>query len=80
MAQVRTLTDADRSLLRLALANAGIKARVRKFPGTLRVVFEGARESVERVLNDNDFRNACGRPFDRDAFEGEQVFIRYVGA
>lgn len=75
---VRTITAADRMLLALALHSAGIKARIRKFPGCLRVVFDGSWVDVAEVLNGEGFLPATGRPFDRFSFDGNQAFVRYV--
>lgn len=75
---MRTLTNSDKALLALSLANAGIKARIRKLPAGLRVVFEGSSQAVADVLNAEGFRHASGESFDRFKFDGNQAFVRYA--
>jgi hypothetical protein len=81
MNKVRTLNDADKALLALALLNADVKARIRKFPTSLRVVFEGPFEPVQAVLNENGFRFADGGLFTRFSFnQPNEVFVRFMAA
>lgn len=75
---VRTLTTLDKSLIGLALLNNGIKARVRRFPTSLRVCFEGSQETVLRVLNDEGFLNSSGGQFTRFNFQDSQVFVYFA--
>ncbi len=77
---VRTLNETDKALLAAVLMNAGVKARIRKFPGCYRVVFDGARETVADALNGEGFLAAGGQPFGRFSFDGNQAFVRYVAA
>lgn len=78
--QVRTLTATDKALLALALRNAGIKARIRKFPTSIRVVFEGSWEAVRSVLNAEGFRFADGNEFGRFSNNGNEAHIRFMEA
>jgi hypothetical protein len=75
---VRTLTTLDKSLIGLALLNNGIKARIRRFPTSLRVCFEGSQETVLRVLNDEGFLNSRGGQFTRFNFQDSQVFVYFA--
>lgn len=75
---MNSLTTTDKLLIALALKSAGIKARVRKFPSSIRVVFDGSWEAVAAALNAEGYRHANGRAFDRFSFEGQQVFVRGV--
>jgi len=75
---MRTLTRNDQLLLAAALLAAGVKARIRRFPGALRVVFDGSWETVADVLNNDGFCPAGGGRFGRFNFEGNQVFVRGV--
>lgn len=75
---VRTLAPTDRALLKLALQNAGIKARIRKLRLGVRVVFVGGWEPVAEVLNSEGFRAAGGAQFARFTFQGQQAFVRYM--
>jgi hypothetical protein len=75
---VRTLTTLDKSLIGLALLNNGIKARIRRFPTSLRVCFEGSQETVLRVLNEEGFLNSGGDQFTRFNFQDSQVFVYFA--
>ena len=76
--QERTLTKADKALVALAFANAGIKARIRMLRLGFRVVFEGGWEPAAAVLNSEGYLTAGGEAFGRFSFQGQQAFVRYA--
>ncbi len=76
---VRYVNNTDKLLLRAALLNAGIKARVRSFPNCLRVVFEGDKAPMIEMLNNEGFLAAGGIPFGQHSFNGSnEVFVHHV--
>jgi hypothetical protein len=75
---VRTVVAADILLLKAAIKNAGIKARVRKFPTSVRVVFDCKNETMMEVLNSEGFLHASGGPFGWSSFQGNQAFVCYM--
>jgi len=67
---IRRCTNTDKAAILAALAQAGIKARVRMFPTTTRICLHSgaettseARETVARVLTEAGYRYAGGQPF-----------------
>jgi hypothetical protein len=76
---VRTLNKTDAILIRVVLLNAGVKARVRVFPTSIRVVFDGAKEVVAEALNNEGYLHASAQPFGQFSFNGpNEVFVRYA--
>lgn len=78
----RTLNADDKTLLAALLLIAGVKARIRKFPTSFRVCFDGSQDAVLDVLNGNGFIRADGSSFTCTAFNGgrNEVFVHRVAA
>ena len=75
MIVLRKLNDFDKSYISVALSNVGIKARVRKFNGSIRIVFDGDRDVVIATLNAEGYRRLNGE-ITRFSFNGEnELFI-----
>ena len=73
---LRRLNDLDKSYLAVALANVGVKARIRKFPRSFRICFEGNQALVLSVLNSEGYRNAAGQEFSRFSFnQPHEIFV-----
>ncbi|MGX9443880.1 hypothetical protein ACWX0K_15060 [Nitrobacteraceae bacterium UC4446_H13] len=75
---VRTLTTDDKVLLRAALLNAGVKARVATIRNGFRVVFEGAWQPVADALNNEGFRYAGGSTFGQFSNNGNETYVRFM--
>ena len=80
--KVRTLTAADKALLALSLSNHGVKARIRQFRGSLRVVIiSGTQDDTLAAINDNGFLNPVGEKFTRFSFNGAvEIHVHYMAA
>lgn len=76
---VRTLNQTDKTLIAVALLNAGVKARIRKLHIGYRVVFDGSKDVVATVLNNEGYLTAAGDAFGPYSFNGSnEVFVRYA--
>lgn len=75
---VRTLTNIDKVLLRAALLNAGVKARVANIRNGFRVVFEGDWQPVADALNNEGFLYAGGSSFGPFSNNGSETYVRYM--
>lgn len=70
------VTKDHKLLIAMALLNAGVKARLRVFPTSIRVCFDGSQEAVLDTLNGLGFRNAAGGEFSRFSFNGPgEIFV-----